>query len=303
MPTTNYPDGLTSWGIPVLPGSIQPYANVHFVNGNASSSGGDGSRDAPYQTMAAAFSMVQSGDVIFFKGNIREQLSTPVGIFDVTIIGCGNRPRHADAHTGNNGYSSATWKSPASPTAATPLLTVLQQGWSFKNFLFSAPSDAAAVQLFRDGGAGDAERDASHAAFDSMRFDGGQDHIEVKGGPAFIYLVNSYLRGATATSVKNTTGAGIGTNLGFQFFNNVWQDNVNHIVVPMNQGALIGNTFGKFTTMSIDLQNGTGNNVISRNTLSGTYSIVGGYRKANANDEWGGNFNGLTGGVTADDPA
>jgi hypothetical protein len=60
--------------------------------------------------------------------------------------------------------------------------------------------------------------------------------------------------------------------------------------------------FGSFTTKGLDLSGGVGKNVVSRNALSGTYSVVGGYT-AGTDDEWGGNFNSLTGGVTAADPA
>jgi hypothetical protein len=48
----------------------------------------------------------------------------------------------------------------------------------------------------------------------------------------------------------------------------------------------------------IDLDGGTGGlNVISKNVLGGTYSETGGYRKANANDIWFGNFTSVTSGT------
>jgi hypothetical protein len=80
-----------------------------------------------FANMDQAFDVIDSGDTIVFRGNIREELTTPAGVFDVTIIGAGNRPRHADGHTGDNGYSGAIWKPPASPTAATPLCIVQAQ--------------------------------------------------------------------------------------------------------------------------------------------------------------------------------
>jgi hypothetical protein len=286
-------------------GTISPYARAFFVDGNLGVDAGNGQDpNKPWLTMAKAFAAIRSGDVIYFRGNIREQLSTPVGIFDVTIIGCGNRPRHADAHTGNNGYSAATWKQPTSPTASTPLLKVLQQGWRVINTLFSgAPAATPAIQLFRDGGAGDAERDASHFHMVGCRVDGAPLGIQDSGGCAFVRIEDTLFRGMTTTALAATAGAGIGTLLDWQILNNFFQDNVNHIILGLNQGLVRGNLMGKFTTKSIDLTGGTGYNVVSQNTLSGTYSNAGGYTAAAATDEWGGNFNSISGGVTAADPA
>jgi hypothetical protein len=283
-----------------------PFGLVWYVDGNRGrDTGNDGlSAATPFLTMAKAFASIASGDTIYFRGNIREQLSTPAGVFDVTIIGGGNRPRHADAHTGNGGYSAATWKQPESPTASTPLLKVKQQGWRTINVLFSgAPAGTPAIQLFRDGGAGDLERDASHFHMLNCRVDGAPIGIQDSGGCAFVRIENTLFRGMTTTAINAVAGAGIGTLLCWQVLDNMFQDNVNHMILGLNQGIVRGNLLGKFTTKSIDLTGGTGYNVVTGNTLSGTYSEVGGYIRAAATDEWGGNLNSLAGGVTASDPA
>ena len=127
---------------------------VDALNGSDSNNGA--SWASPKLTMAAVFALLESGDHIYFVGKIKEQLTTPVQVFDVTITGGGNRPRHADAAPAPTGGSSAaTWTVPASPAATTPLLKVLQQGWRIENFVMAGPSDAACVLLYRDGGAGD----------------------------------------------------------------------------------------------------------------------------------------------------
>lgn len=276
-------------GVPPLGGFV-PYVfgKTYFVDGNL---GGDGNtgleRGAPLRTMAEAFTRIKSGDTIWFRGNITEQISSPVGIFDVTIIGLSTR--HADAHTSNNGYSSSTWKTPSSPTAATPLLTVRQQGWRLINILFDGPSDAAAVQLFRDGGSGDDERDASHAYIAKCKFVAGQNHIEVKGGLSQIVVENNLFFGATANSFLNTVGAGIGTNNFFRILNNEWHNNASHLVVASNYASIRGNTFGAFTASTgfgVDL-NGGSNNIVWGNYMSGDYD--GDYR-AGTSDEWAGNY-------------
>jgi hypothetical protein len=306
MPS-NYPHGIASFGIPVL-GSLPPsvYGRYWFLDAKIGGDGNSGkTRNRPFATMERVFDVIDSGDVIFTRGKIKEQLSTPAGVFDVTIIGAGNQPRHADDHSEalspGRGSSSATWTVPASATAATPLLTIRQQGWRLINILFDGPADAAAVQLFRDGGADDSERDGSHAHIAGCKFVAGQNHIEFKGGLSQCVIEDNMLFGATAASLLETVGAGIGTNNYHRILRNHFHNNATHIDVGMNYASIVDNIAGKFTTAGIDLRTGS-ENIVTKNALYGTYSEAGGYF-AGTNDEWGGNFNSLTGGVTADAPA
>src|SRR6185295_10492501 len=92
-------------------------------------------------TMAATLALVGSGDTVVFLGKLREQVTAPVQVFDVTIVGAGNRPRHADSEPTPDQQSAATWAAPSSPTPAPPLLKVLQQGWRVENFVMAGPSD------------------------------------------------------------------------------------------------------------------------------------------------------------------
>jgi hypothetical protein len=183
-----------------------------FVAGNAiGSDSNDGlSWQKPYLTMQKAFNNVESGGVIYFRGNIREQIDTPAGVFDVTVIGHGNRPRHADAHTANGGYSANTWKAPASPASATPLVRVRQQGWRFVNILFAGPSDEACVKLFRDSGSGDDERDASHAEFTGCRFASGQDGISDTGGCYGVLVQSCRFLAMTGYAILGVGNIGVG---------------------------------------------------------------------------------------------
>jgi hypothetical protein len=303
MSGTNFPNGLLSFGVPVLPVGRNPYTHVYFVDGNHGADGNDGTTpDTALKTMAAAFLKLVSGDTILFKGNITEQIDTPVQIFDVSIIGAPNRPRHADA-TPAGGESGATWKPPAAPTAATPLLRIRQQGWRLINFLMDAPADAAAVRCFRDGGAGNAERDASHTAFLGMKILGGSIGIEDHGGVGHLWIDDCDFHDLTH-AIKNTIGAGIGQPLFRAMIRNSrFRANTNHVVAGAQEAHIYDNIFGSFTTLGIDLTGGVGKNVITKNLLSGTYSIAGGYKRAAADDEWAGNFANLTGGVTEADPA
>lgn len=268
------------------------YGRKYFVDAKLGNNSNRGELpSAPLLTMTAAFAKLKSGDTIVCRGKIKEQLTTPAGVFDVTIIGAANRPRHADDHTesdGARGSSSATWVSPDSATAATPLLKVQQQGWKVVNMLWGAgPANTATVQVFRDGGAGDAERDGSHFHIVGCRFSAPVIGVQASGGPAFIVVEDCVFHGATSKAIGETTGAGIGTNLLWQVKDCQFHDNANHIVAPLSQGTIIRNVFGKFTTKGVDLTSGAGYNQVNANFMSGDYDA--GYVAA-SNDDWAGNY-------------
>lgn len=293
---TNF-SSLSVAGAPVMGNQANPFGRVLFVNGNGGADGQNGkSTGRSFATLAKALSVASSGDTIYIRGNITENITAPAGLFDISIIGSGNRPRHADAHTGSNGYSGATWK--ASVTS-DPLCIVRQQGWRFENILFACPTTDAALDFIRDAASGDSERDSSHAIVRGCRFAGGQDGIRITGTEnVFNVLVDdNVFADQTGTSIVSSGGYAYR----WMIRNNEFVANANHIDVGFTQATIRDNNFGKFTTKSIDLTGGA-NNVVTRNHLSGTYSNVGGYT-AGTNDEWGGNFNSITGGLTAADPA
>jgi hypothetical protein len=294
--STNFPNGVSAYGAPILP-NLNPWAQVWFVDGNQGKAGADGrTPQSALKTFTELFALttnfrtLKSGDVVFVRGNINENVTTPAGVFDVTVIGAGNKPRHADAHTTNGGFSAATWgKSPAS--SSTPLIKVQQQGWKFMNILFECPNTSSGIQFFRDGGAGDAERDGSHGMVVGCRFDGGvnggQEGIEASGGPNFLRIEDNLFRGLDA-GIKSTTGAGIGTNGWWEILDNRFEQNVRHINVDMDRGFIKGNISGAFTTAGFDLAGGTvGLNHIHGNYLSGDYDA--GY-VAGTSDDWAGNY-------------
>lgn len=277
--------------------------HVDAISGNNSNTGRDWT--SPFLTMAKAFTSVDNGDVIRFKGKVREQLVTPVQVFDVTVIGEGNRPRHADSTPAGGDEAAATWAAPASPTATTALCRVLQQGWRFENILFAPHTDYGALEFVRNAGAGNAERDASHGVVRNCRFAAGAYHIMIGKAGEFSEIVNNLLiqgntfNDATTTSLFSPNAY----SQRLQVLDNVFQGNVNSIIVPATKSVIARNFMGSFTTKSIDLVGGGGLNIITLNYLSGTYDIASGYRGSNANDEWGGNMNSLAGGWTAADPA
>lgn len=310
MASTNFLYGLQASGVPVLPGvpAWEPFSQYLFVDANnftgAASDGNTGLEpSSPLVTMARAFQLVKSGGVITFIGNIREQLTTPVAVFGVTIVGGATQPRNADSFSGGTAYDggrmAASWVAPAAPTAATPLLTVLQQGWRFQNFLWGAgPANTATVQLFRDGGSGSSERDASHASFYGMYFSGCVDAIETSGGLTGVQVDNCLFRGCTGTAFEAVTGAGIGTNLNYNITSNRFLGCANGIVGALNAASIRNNIFGAVSTAAVDLTGGATNMVGPGNIFTGTYNTV---CSPGTNDVWAGNFQ--IGGITTANPS
>lgn len=279
--------------------ALQPLVSrTWFVDATASADGGVGndansgrSWSAPFLTMQAAFDALRSGDVIRFKGKVREQLTTPVQIFDVTIVGEGNRPRHADDDPSGSSFAANTWTTPASGATTAPLVDVLQQGWRFVNVLFAGPSDHSCVRLFRNGGAADAERDASHAEFWNCRFASGQDGIEDSGGCGHVGIYGSYFTDLTGVAIKQTTGAGIGQ----PYFR--WDVRGNRIQDCPSLTTAKAAQFFRFkdntvsfagaVTLGFDFTGGKQNQVIGNvfNVLAADFDPAGGFT-GTATDNW-----------------
>lgn len=242
--------------------------HTYYVDTNGGADVNSGSSwDAALKTMAAAFAKLASGDTVYFVGNVREQLSTPVQVFDVSIIGAGNRPRHADSTPAGGELAGSTWKLPASnPVQTTPLLTIRQQGWHLENILFAGPTTAACVQLLRDGGAGNAERDASHAEIMGCRFASGRDGIEQSGGCYNVLIEGNSFHDLTGYALKNTGGAGIAAPYRWVIANNDFDGCANWMGTwNCHAFTIRGNTIREITTDRLDTSGGSGHNMIIGN--------------------------------------
>lgn len=284
-----FPGGVNMRGLTLT----NTYGRHWFVDAKVGSDGNTGKRfDRPFQTMSKAFAQLDSGDAIVFRGKIREQLVAPAGVFDVTIIGAGNRPRHADDHTeanGARGSSGATWAAPASPTATTALVRVIHQGWRFHNILFAAHTDYGAVEIVRDAASGDAEKDGSHAEILDCRFAAGK--YAVMSGKAGVFTEiahNVLIRGCEFHDQTDSAIFGINGRR-FRILDNIFEAVDGAIELAAAQAIIARNYIGAFTTNGINLTGGTAVNTVTGNYLSGDYSNTGGY-VAVSGDSWIGNF-------------
>ena len=299
---TTVADGMMQWG--GVPVGVNPTYNKimanftasykkgrsWFVDPSTSTSGNGKSPRGAFSTMDEAFDNLHSGDIIYAVGNIREQLVAPVQVFDVTVVGCGNRPRNADSTPEGGQYAACTWRAPASGVAAQATLRVLQQGWSFLNILFGAvDANAAMLEIVRNAGSDDDERDGSHASILGCRFAGAG--IGIRSGVAGTFTENTFnvlVQGSTfnACSTAILQTAGFGGN-SWQILQNNFVSNTNDITGPFSNTKIIGNSMSLAPTAAIVLTGGTGN-MVHYNALPGTYA-AGALYAPGTSDNWNGN--------------
>ena len=267
---------------------LAPNGAIYFVDANIATSGDGLSWGNAFKTMAEAFAVIASGDTIIFRGKVREQLTSPVGAADVTIIGAGNRPHHADTAPAGAGTASNTWTTPATGSTDDPLLTIRSPGWRLFNILFAAHATDAAVFLERTAEGAD-EYDASHAQFIGCKFASGQDGIENSGGCNHVDVIECMFHDLTGYCIKQTTGAGIGTSYRWRLLRNQFLACANWL------GALGGgswiiedNHIANITTALIDTSSGPGFNRIVRNSFdiaAAAFDPTGGVT-GDAKDVW-----------------
>lgn len=257
--------------------------NVHYVYPD-----GDGPSGAN-TSMTSLLGRIKSRDLIYIGGVLREQFVAPLDVFDVTVVGTANRTRQAtDGGVATGG--GATWLAPASPVAATPLVELREQGWTFENIFFNGPTDDACVKLHCEETA--TYPDASHAAFINCRFGGGFIGIEDYGGHSNILV--------DGCSFEDLTGAGGGaivvTNQSIRIpsrwtiQNNRILPCVNGFVIALVDSRIQNNTISKSTTTTMNLASGnTGlrNFVVFNyfNIAAADFDPAGGVT-GNATDTW-----------------
>lgn len=262
---------------------------TYFVDTNSGDDDRTGkSWRSAFLTMSKAFEVLDSGDRIYFVGNVTEHLTTPLArAQNVTIIGATTRPRHADTHPGGGELSGATWKDTGT---ATPLLTLRNSGWRFENILFAANASSYAVQLERNAietAAG--EFDASHAEFIGCRFASGGGLNDTGG--CFNVLVAGNIFAAVDPAILGVGNIGVGQSQ-WHIVNNHFNGFTNGVkiagfgCVVKNNYFTDGGTPG--TTYVLNMSNGGGgDNFVTENWFQGTTAnfntpdVVG-----NATDVW-----------------
>lgn len=293
MPYTNFPNGATSFGAPLPGGPFWPTfgQTVLYVNGNLGSDGQPGtSPDLAFKTMGRAFQFVQSGQTVIVEGQLTEQITAPLNVSDVTILGAGTRPRYGNESSFTNPLLdyAACWRPAATPLAATPNLTLRQQGWRFANILFDCPVDSSGVMMRRQEDA--TYPDASSASFYGCQFSDGAIGIEDVGGAYNVLTDGCLFRRLTGIAYK-VTSTGIAVPLQNTIQNCVFQDNVNAIVgsfveALIQNNILMNTTTQRINTIAIAAQ-GARNFVINNyvSSIAANINPAGGFT-GSATDVW-----------------
>lgn len=114
MGLTNFPAGITSFGMPVLPGIPPSTGTVYFVHSGTGSNNNDGrSPDAPVATIANAIGrcVANKGDIIIVMPGHAETISGAAGIdanvAGISIIGLGNGTNRPTISFGNTAATFA----------------------------------------------------------------------------------------------------------------------------------------------------------------------------------------------------
>jgi hypothetical protein len=190
--------------------SGSPFGRAWFVDTNTGSDTNNttGSSAAPFLTMQKALNSVSSGDTIYFRGNVNEVLTSPTGVADLTIVGAGNRPRHADTHPLNGEKSAATWK--IGSLGNSPLLTLRNPGWRIVNVLFAAHASNYAIKMERTADEDATEQDASHLEVIGCRFASGAGGISDVGGCFNVGLYGNWFQALTTACILGVGNIGVG---------------------------------------------------------------------------------------------
>jgi len=221
---------------------------------------GGGPRDS-FTTFTDLAPNLQSRDLIYLSGVLREQATAPQDVFDVTIVGAANRPRQAtDAGVPTGG--GASWLPPSSgAVAATPLLILREQGWVIENIMFSPHTSSACIRLSRAETA--ALMDGSHAIIRGCYFVGGTTGIGIEdvGGCSRVQIDDCRFELLTDTAIKGIS-TGIAVPLGWEILRSKFIENTNDIKMSVTNGLIEKNRF--YTAGS-----GSTNKVVSTVALSG----------------------------------
>jgi hypothetical protein len=261
--------GLEVSGVPTMgmtPG-INYFGRQWFVDTTAGSDGNEGTSPqqafatmgrAFYQDAAQTVSNLRSGDLIWFKGTIREQLVAPLGVYGVAIIG--------DVYGGVRDDNGCKWTYPASgATAGGALLLLREQGWVVQNFLMTPePTSGACIELRR---AEDATYpDASHFIASGMRFVG----IDVTttygirdiGGCSNVQVLDSEFYLTTTGLWCSSTS--IANPLRWRVIGNRFFQNTNDIIVPSTLGIYADNRHTNTSaTEKVEISGGAGENTVT----------------------------------------
>lgn len=248
-------------------------------------------------TITAAVALAVAGDTILIRGSFTEAVT--VSLAGLTIRGDGATPKQAQWTGANDAVC----------------LTLAAEHVRVENIYFRPPARTsgtpAAIVL----------SSAGHARIVGCQFQGrtgsyyaiyspvcNSDNVHIIGNE-FRYLNTS----TYGTAILGVEAGGLNYS-GWRICGNLFQSCLKAIDVSCRVAEITDNVIGEYgvnpagaiaqlLAMGIDVSGtNSGGNMVTRNQLGGAYSATL-YVAGASGDQWAGNFNVLTGGVTAANPA
>ena len=215
-------------------------SGVLWVDTATGDDGNNGaSPETAFATMAAAFAAVADNGTIYVSGDVREQITAPLGVTGVKIIGIsGGRPRHDDG---------IRWREEAVAGDA-PLVTIREQGWEFHNILFVPQTGHSAIRAHRAETA--SFPDSSHFIVRGCKFIGNGAigagvgiGIEDWGGNHHYLVEGCEFNDLEFAIVAPAGSPGIAAPLRDIIRDNVFHGNKNDICMDGSHCLILGNHF------------------------------------------------------------
>ncbi len=294
-----------------MPGGPNPPTTDYFVDatlGKAGNSGKGWGSSHAFSTlalaMAAANALATRGRFRIFAApaGYTEDVETPVNANAPfgQLIAVNPTPGHS---------FGAAWITGS--TALAPCISVRARGWLIEGFEIDALADAVCIDLdgsvsARNAG-GTLIRDCllvgqnqGLAGVDFKNNSNGNPHCSIEHCGMY-----GFTSGSTAGRCITCTNSSLDQPR-FLIVRRSWFADSDNLLDFNGKGAKESVfEYNSFPTNGANqnpaqlLDLGAGNdNMVTQNKLGGTYSKAGGYEPG-TNDDWGGNFNVLTGGVTA----
>jgi hypothetical protein len=279
--------------------ALGAFGTTYWVDSVNGADGNDGTTlETAFQTIAAAVAAAVAGDTIYIRGSFTEAVT--IAVAGVRIIGFGTGP------------NQAVW------TAADDAvcLTLAAGSIEVRNIRFRPPAYAAdrgtcaiklnAASYARIMGNRFQGKTGSQAAIYSPACD--SDNVLIQGNE-FVYL-NTATYGAGIVGVE----AGGLSYSAWRILGNIFSSCVNAIDICGRVCQIAGNAIHEYginpagavaavLALGIDLSGtNSGGNAVWGNQLGGTYDATL-YKVGASGDQWAGNYNVLSGGLTAANPA
>lgn len=260
MSITNFPAGVSSFGVPVTQGSV--FGKTYFVDATNGSDGNDGlSPTEAIKTITRVMVLAKESDTFFFApGNYTGNFTTPVNATApfVRLVGAGHH---------NNGLAS--WM--GATTSSSPIIDILARGWTIEGFEFDCPTAAAALRLTKSTTGGVNRPD--YLTVRNCIFTTGKIGIEVNGGGTHVHIHNNKFDQLTTSGGFGIRVTATGNQIPAFWVveNNIFLTNESHIgpggaTFGFNNSTFKNNTFDLATiTMDIRASGGVDNVVVGNN--------------------------------------